>query len=251
MKRKNKINYLLIGSLVFMFSLSILLLVIALVCAKREQVEYFNVLFTAFISSIGSFITLLALVVNVINIEKDRKIQREEHEMLQAELSNLITASIVLNSVDIGDYLVPKSVTHINCASPEVKRQNIHLIAHFTVDELSKIAYARLKNFSLYFNDSDCNMKIIIKESNAKFIPIHRKGINRFMIEIITGIDLTVYREYYKLVKRYAKTPLIYIDAELDLKLVGGGIAKYKHKRRFEFSRDNQKLNVSKYVLKQ
>ncbi|MCM1437679.1 MAG: hypothetical protein NC131_00505 [Roseburia sp.] len=219
----------LIVGLVFLILLAVASLVGIILSLCGIGRDLLSIFASVFATSIGSVLTIGALLLTLKHNNELIALQKAELERTCLNSINQIRNSLTLEQIEINKSLLPKNPTHTN---PNIKtgKQNFRVGLIFSAKNINELSGAVIKRFALYFNQKLSNgeqLKFVLCGKFNEFKPISNKGENTFLYEIITNITDKNYNDIIRTLDNVPNCGLT-VDMRFIIKSNDGTICAWK-----------------------
>lgn len=249
---KKFLNVLLWAGCVILGVLIIASLIGIIYFSVNYDLSILNVVISIFITSLGSLLTILALIITVQSNNKMYNLNLIENKNNCKRIINALSNSLSLDKISMAKCMQPKNITHKNIHSSE-SRQNLPINLVFSgayLESLNKIA---LREFGLVFRHETMNGQTILitLEEEPKYMNITNLGSDMFAIKLITNVDINDYYNLIDAIKNNCE-PVFNLDYCFDIQSVDNVIAKIEGKGKYIFDKsadDRKYFEFKKYTI--
>lgn len=170
--------------------------IICYICTAFNK-ELLTVSSSILISSISAILTVGALLATIFGNNKLYNIQLEVNETSAKRVLNHMNNTLVLNKVEINQYLQGKEITGRNICTQEIKANKLQMKLYFTMSDLSNLKSIGVREFKLYTRTDKykCPPLVIKIKSNPTYYEIHSIDKKNFFYEVSTNIEYGVFKK--------------------------------------------------------
>lgn len=203
-----------------------------------------GVLSSIFVSTVSSLLTILALLITVQSMNKTYELDNKKFDLdykksenENVRLLSLISRSLLLETIAIGDCLIPNEITHLN-KSADRGRNNLKFVLTFfsaNNEDISEIAIDKFEINFFHKTIKQTFIRINIDNEFSEFEKIIKQRGDSFKIVIVTNFDAKVHSDLIQKIRKGAM-PEFKLNYVLRFKTIGGNSEKISKYGRFKLN---------------